>query len=126
MAPLMTVNGLVKHFPVKHGLLRRTTGTLRAVDDVSFTVESGETLGVVGESGCGKTTLARTVLRLIDADAGRVHFADEDDSPGLRRGGVLNIVRHALELVCDAAEIPDAVVISLEGFGVGQAVQISQ
>jgi len=74
----MTVDGLVKHFPVRRGLLRRATETLRAVDGVSFAVEPGETLGVVGESGCGKSTLARTVLRLVAADAGRVSFDGED------------------------------------------------
>jgi large subunit ribosomal protein L25 len=55
-----------------------------------------------------------------------VRFEDEDDSPGLKRGGVLNVVRHELELVCDAAEIPDEVVISLKGFDVGESVHISQ
>ena len=76
--PLMMVDGLVKHFPVRRGVLRRATDTLRAVDGVSFAVEPGETLGVVGESGCGKSTLARVVLRLIDADAGSVSFDGED------------------------------------------------
>ncbi|MFD1612654.1 50S ribosomal protein L25/general stress protein Ctc [Sphingomonas tabacisoli] len=55
-----------------------------------------------------------------------VHFADEEASPGLKRGGVLNVVRHELELICDAAEIPDEVVISLKGFDVGESVHISQ
>ncbi len=78
MPPLMTVDGLVKHFPVRRGVFRRTTEMLRAVDGVSFAVELGETLGVVGESGCGKSTLARVVLRLVEADAGHVRFGGED------------------------------------------------
>jgi len=78
MLPLLNVDGLVKHFPVRRGLLRRTTEMLRAVDGVSFTVEPGETLGVVGESGCGKSTLARVMLRLVAADSGSVRFHGED------------------------------------------------
>ena len=78
MAPLLAVNDLVKHFPVRRGVFRRTTEMVRAVDGVSFTIEPGETLGVVGESGCGKSTLARVVLRLIDAYAGSVRFREED------------------------------------------------
>src|ERR1700736_5126781 len=62
--PVIAVDGLKKHFPVKKGLLRRTAGHVYAVDGVSFSVDEGETLGLVGESGCGKSTVARTVLRL--------------------------------------------------------------
>src|SRR5262249_17402424 len=63
-APVITVEGLKKHFPVKKGLLQRTAGHVYAVDGVSFSVNEGETLGLVGESGCGKPTVGRTVLRL--------------------------------------------------------------
>lgn len=61
---LLEVNNLVKHFPIKGGVLRRTVAVVKAVDGVSFTLKRGETLGLVGESGCGKTTTGRTILRL--------------------------------------------------------------
>src|SRR5262245_15892655 len=64
--PVLDGNDLKKHFPVKKGLLRRTVGQVYAVDGVTFTIGEGETLGLVGESGCGKSTVARTVLRLLE------------------------------------------------------------
>ncbi len=73
-APLLSVEGLVKHFPVRRGVFGRVSGQVRAVDGVDFTLHAGQTLGVVGESGCGKSTLGRLVLRLIEASAGRVVF----------------------------------------------------
>jgi oligopeptide/dipeptide ABC transporter ATP-binding protein len=72
--PLVTVRGLTKHFPLKSGPFGKTTGAVRAVDDVSFDVFPGETLGLVGESGCGKSTTGRLVLRLIERTAGEVVF----------------------------------------------------
>ncbi len=71
---LLEVSGLRKYFPIKRGLLSRTVGHVRAVDDVSFSVRSGEVLGLVGESGCGKTTSGRCILRLIEPTAGSVRF----------------------------------------------------
>lgn len=76
--PLLQVSNLKTYFPVKRGLLRAQVGNVKAVDDVSFTVHQGETLGLVGESGCGKSTVGRSILRLIDATAGSVLFDGED------------------------------------------------
>ena len=72
--PLLHVKGLVKHFPLKKDLLGRPTGVVRAVDDISFQVHKGETLGVVGESGCGKSTTARLLMNLIERDKGDIVF----------------------------------------------------
>jgi oligopeptide transport system ATP-binding protein len=73
-APLLRVEGLVKHFPIRRGVFGRAHGAVRAVDGVDFALAPGETMGIVGESGCGKSTLGRLVLRLIEPTAGRVVF----------------------------------------------------
>ena len=75
--PLLSVNVLKKHFPLKGGLLGRSRGAVHAVDGVTFAVERGETLSVVGESGCGKSTLGRLILRLADPTAGEVYLGGE-------------------------------------------------
>ena len=72
--PLLEVRDLKKHFPIRRGLLSRVSGQVRAVDGVSFTIAPGEVLGLVGESGCGKTTTGRCVLRLIEPTSGSVRF----------------------------------------------------
>jgi peptide/nickel transport system ATP-binding protein/oligopeptide transport system ATP-binding protein len=77
-APLLAVTDLVKHFPVRTGVLQRVSAWVKAVDGVSFEVREGETFGLVGESGCGKTTVGRTILRLIEPTGGRVYFRDRD------------------------------------------------
>jgi peptide/nickel transport system ATP-binding protein len=82
---LLTVSDLRVHFPVRGGLLRRAIGSCRAVDGVSLTVEPGETLGLIGESGCGKTTLGKTIAGLNQPAGGRIHF-DGKDITGRRAG----------------------------------------
>ena len=76
--PLLRVQGLQKHFPIYGGILRRRVGTVYAVDGVDFDVQKGEIFSLVGESGCGKTTLGRTVLQLLKPTGGRVVFGGED------------------------------------------------
>lgn len=75
---LLEVSHLKKYFPIKKGIFSKTVGYVKAVDDVSFTIKKGETLGLVGESGCGKTTTGRAILRLIEPTAGSVKFEGEE------------------------------------------------
>lgn len=75
---LLVVDNLVKYFPVRSGLLQRVNAWVQAVDKVSFAVKKGETLGLVGESGCGKTTVGRTLLRLVEPTSGSVSFEGKD------------------------------------------------
>ena len=75
---LMTAENLTKHFPIKGGLTKRTVNYVKAVDDVSFDIYKGETLGLVGESGCGKTTTGRTLIRLMEPTSGKVWYRDKD------------------------------------------------
>ncbi|MDF2875039.1 MAG: dipeptide/oligopeptide/nickel transporter ATP-binding protein [Sporomusa sp.] len=76
--PLLEVKNLKKYFEIRGGLLKQVTGYVKAVDDISFTVRCGETLGIVGESGCGKSTAGRTILRLIEPTSGKVYFDGAD------------------------------------------------
>jgi peptide/nickel transport system ATP-binding protein len=95
--PLVAVHDLQTHFPIRRGLLRRQVGAVRAVDGVSFTIASGRTLGLVGESGCGKTTVGRSVLRLVEPTAGRVVVAGHDVRS--LRGAPLRALRRRMQIV---------------------------
>ena len=75
---VLEVNGLSKFFPIKRGFLRRTVGTVRAVDDISFHIREGETLSLVGESGCGKTTTARCIIRAHEPSKGEMLFRSSE------------------------------------------------
>jgi peptide/nickel transport system ATP-binding protein len=77
---ILDVKSIKKYFPVKKGFLKRTVGYVKAVDDVDFYIREGETFGLVGESGCGKTTLGRCILRAIEPSEGEAHFKDRDGS----------------------------------------------
>jgi oligopeptide/dipeptide ABC transporter ATP-binding protein len=96
-APLLSVSDLKKHFPIKSGVFGRARGAVRAVDGVSFDVLPGETLGLVGESGCGKSTTGRAILRLIEPTSGTVTF-DGADMRTLR-GRELRSVRRRLQII---------------------------
>jgi oligopeptide transport system ATP-binding protein len=95
--PLVEVVDLVKHFPVKTGIMQRTGAWVQAVDHVSFVVRRGETLGLVGESGCGKTTVGRLILRLIDPTSGAIRF-DGNDITTLK-GSALRPYRRRMQII---------------------------
>ena len=94
---LLQVRNLKKYFPVKTGVLQRVSDHVLAVDDVSFSVRNGETLGLVGESGCGKTTIGRTILRLTEPTAGDIKFDDKDLLK--LKGEELKAVRRDMQII---------------------------
>jgi peptide/nickel transport system ATP-binding protein/oligopeptide transport system ATP-binding protein len=94
---LLVVKNLKKYFPVRRGILQRIWAYVQAVDDVSFTVKDGETFGLVGESGCGKTTIGRTVLRLTEPTAGEVFFNGQDMMS--LKGEALKKVRRDMQII---------------------------
>jgi peptide/nickel transport system ATP-binding protein len=95
--PLLEVRGLKTHFDVTRGLLAKTRAVVKAVDDVSFTVRRGETLGLVGESGCGKTTIGRTLLRLEEATAGEIRYGGADLARA--EGAALKAFRRRIQVI---------------------------
>ncbi len=96
--PLVQVRDLVKHFPITRGIVvQHKIGAVKAVDGVSFDVQRGETLGIVGETGCGKSTTARLIMRLLDASAGEVRFDGRDITR--LKGGALKAVRREMQMV---------------------------
>jgi len=97
MATLIEVTDLKKHFPIRKGILGRTVGNVLAVDGISFSIGEGETLGLVGESGCGKTTVARTVLRLIEPTSGQIKVRGQEIS-GLSKSE-LRPLRRQMQIV---------------------------
>jgi oligopeptide/dipeptide ABC transporter ATP-binding protein len=97
MTPLLEVEGLVKHFPIRKGILRRVVGQVRAVDGVSFFIRKGETLALVGESGCGKTTVSRCILRALTPTLGKIRFNIGNrsvDLAALKRRELRRLRRH--------------------------------
>ncbi|MEE8141502.1 MAG: ATP-binding cassette domain-containing protein, partial [Planctomycetota bacterium] len=95
--PLLVVKDLVKYFPIRKGVFSRVVGNVKAVDGVSFTIHRRETLGLVGESGCGKTTVGRTLLRLLEPTSGQVSF-DGVDVFGLK-GAELRRIRRKMQVI---------------------------
>lgn len=95
--PLLRVEGLKKYFPVTSGFFSKVTGHVKAVDDISFTVTQGETIGMVGESGCGKTTAGRAIIRLIEPTGGKVFFNGQDIME--LKGDELKAMRRNMQII---------------------------
>src|SRR5437867_1117693 len=126
---LLRLDGLVKHFPIRAGILGGTVGQVHAVDDVSFAIQRGEAFGLVGESGCGKTTLAQTVIRLYRPTAGQIVFDGQDlarlDGRALRplRRRIQMIFQDPYASLDPRMTVGSIVAEPLEVFGVGTRAQ---
>jgi peptide/nickel transport system ATP-binding protein/oligopeptide transport system ATP-binding protein len=129
---LVEVRDLVKHFPVRGGILQRTIGQVQAVDGVSFDIRRGETLGLVGESGCGKTTVGRLLLRLIEPTSGTIRF-DGADLTAIK-GAALKPYRRRMQIIFQdpyasldpRAPIADSIGEGLRIHGIGNAAERRQ
>ena len=99
---LLEVTDLEKHFPIRQGFLKKEVGQIRAVDGVNFHIKDGETLGVVGESGCGKTTTARCILRAVDPTGGEILFRTQEGEVvdiASMRGSELKKIRSDIQMI---------------------------
>ena len=129
---LVEVRDLVKHFPVRGGILQRTVGMVQAVDGVTFDIRRGETLGLVGESGCGKTTVGRLLLRLIEPTSGTIRFDGVDISAV--KGAALKPYRRRMQIIFQdpyasldpRAPIADSIGEGLRIHGIGNAAERRQ
>jgi peptide/nickel transport system ATP-binding protein/oligopeptide transport system ATP-binding protein len=130
--PLVEVRDLVKHFAIKGGILQRTIGVVQAVDGVSFSIRRGETIGLVGESGCGKTTVGRLLLRLIDPTSGEVWFDGQDIAR--LSGGALKPYRRRMQIIFQdpyasldpRTPIGDSIMEGLRIHGIGTSAERRQ
>ncbi len=95
---ILKIDDLQVHFPIKAGLMQHTVGVVRAVDGVSVDIRRGETVGLVGESGCGKTTIGRAIVRLNQPTGGRIVFDEKEDILKLK-GGELRQLRKKLQII---------------------------
>jgi peptide/nickel transport system ATP-binding protein len=125
MTALLSSSGLVKHFPIRSKLLGRTSAVVRAVDGVTFDVGSGEILGVVGESGCGKSTTARLLIGLIEADAGKIMFESRTVGENLTlaelRRGVQMVFQDSFASLNPRMTIEDSIAFGPKVHGVPSA-----
>ena len=123
--PIVRVENLRTWFPIREGLLRRTAGHVRAVDDVSFDIPAGGTLALVGESGCGKTTVGLSLLRLVAAQAGRVWYGGEDllalpeDAMRERRSDLQIVFQDPMASLDPRMRVRDAIAEGMQSFGIG-------